>query len=48
MIVSTDGNGTTNRVLLFAFRKAFDLINHYILLENYSRMISQDTWCVGY
>ena len=33
LYVSTDGNGATNRVVLFDFRKAFDLINHHILLE---------------
>ena len=30
---STDGNGSTTRVMLFYFRKAFDLINHYVLLH---------------
>ena len=30
---STDGNGATVRVMLFDFRKAFDLIDHHILLE---------------
>ena len=33
LYVSADGNGVTNRVVLFDFRKAFDLINHHILLE---------------
>ena len=33
LYVSTNGNGATNRVVLFDFRKAFDLINHHILLE---------------
>lgn len=33
MYVSTDGNGPTNRVVLFDFRKAFDLINHTILVQ---------------
>jgi hypothetical protein len=35
---STDGNGSTNRVMLFDFRKAFDMIDHRILsdkLTNY-------------
>ena len=31
---STDGNGSTTRVMLFYFRKAFDLINHHGLLHN--------------
>ena len=30
---STDGNGATTRVLLFDFGKAFDLIDHHILVE---------------
>lgn len=33
MYVSTDGNGAANRVVLLDFRKAFDLINHNILVE---------------
>ena len=33
LYVSTDSNGATKRVMLFDFRKAFDLINHHILLE---------------
>ena len=36
--ISTDGNGSTNRVMLFVFRKAFDMIDHCILsvkLTNY-------------
>lgn len=33
LYVSTDGNGATNRVVLFNFRKAFDLINHNILVQ---------------
>ena len=35
---TTDGNGSTNRVMLFDFRKAFDMIDHRILsdkLTNY-------------
>ena len=33
LYVSTDGNGATNRGVLFDFRKAFDLINQDIPLE---------------
>ena len=33
---STDGNGATTRVVLFDFRKAFDLVNHRILVEKIS------------
>ena len=29
----TDGNGGSTRVILFDFRKAVDLVNHYLLLE---------------
>jgi hypothetical protein len=31
--ISTDGNGSTNRVMLFVFRKAFDMIDHRILSD---------------
>ena len=30
---STDGNGATTRVVLFDFKKAFDLIDHRLLLH---------------
>ncbi len=30
---STDGNGGTTRVMLFDFRKAFDLIDHHLLVQ---------------
>ena len=33
---STDGNGATTRVVLFDFRKAFDLVDHRILVEKIS------------
>ena len=33
---STDGNGSTMRVMLFDFRKAFDLINHHVLARKLS------------
>jgi len=32
-LMNTDGNGATTRVVLFDFRKAFDLIDHNILLN---------------
>ena len=32
-LMNTDGNGTTTRVVLFDFRKAFDLIDHNILVN---------------
>ena len=32
-LVNTDGNGATARVVLLDFRKAFDLINHNILVQ---------------
>lgn len=31
--LSTDGNGATTRTLLFDYRKAFDLIDHRILIR---------------
>jgi retron-type reverse transcriptase len=30
---STDGNGATTRVILFDYKKAFDLIDHRLLLD---------------
>ena len=33
---STDGNGSTTRVMLFDFRKAFDLIDHHVLARKLS------------
>ena len=33
---STDGNGSTKRVVLFDFRKAFDLIDHHVLARKLS------------
>ena len=33
---STDGNGSTMRVMLFDFRKAFDLIDHHVLARKLS------------
>ena len=34
---STDANGSTNRIILFDFRKAIDLIDHSILLKNLAK-----------
>jgi hypothetical protein len=34
---NTDGNGSTNRVMTFDFRKAFDLIDHNILSEKLTK-----------
>ena len=34
----TDGNGTTARVILFYYRKAFDLIDHSILVGKLGRL----------
>ena len=34
--VNTDGNGATSRIVLFDYRKAFDLIDHNILAEKLS------------
>ncbi len=33
-LYETDGTGSVVRVLLFDFRKAFDLIDHTILVDN--------------
>ena len=33
---STDGNGATTRVMLFDFRKAFDLIDRHVLAQKFS------------
>ena len=33
---STDGNGSTARVMLFDFRKAFDLVDHNVLVRKLS------------
>ena len=33
---STDGNGATTRAVLFDFRKAFDLIDHHVLVQKLS------------
>ena len=33
---STEGNGSTTRVVLFDFRKAFDLIDHHVLARKLS------------
>ena len=32
-LVNTDGNGATAKVVLLDFRKAFDLIDHYVLVQ---------------
>ena len=32
-LVNTDGNGATARVVLLDFRKAFDLIDHSVLVQ---------------
>ena len=34
----TDGNGATARVILFDYRKAFDLIDHSILVGKLGRL----------
>ena len=45
---STDGNGATARVMLFDFRKAFDLIDHHVLAAKSSpHMTFQYRSCAG-
>lgn len=34
---STDGNGSTNRIMLFDYRKAFDMIDHQILANKLTK-----------
>ena len=36
--LGTDGNGSTIRTILFDYRKAFDLIDHGILIDKLSRL----------
>lgn len=36
--MGTDGNGATARVILFNYRKAFDLIDHSILVGKLGRL----------
>ena len=48
---STDGNGATTRVVLFDFRKAFDLIDHTILVKKlciYSLPSQVLSWIVDF
>ena len=35
---ATDGTGSAVRVILFDYRKAFDLIDHHILIENLRKL----------
>ena len=46
---STDGNGSTIRIMLFDFRKAFDMIDHHILArENCQNTTFQNLYCTGF
>jgi hypothetical protein len=48
---STDGNGSTARVMLFDFRKAFDLIYHNVLarkLSSYDFPTSVMRWILDF
>ena len=48
---STDGNGSTSRVLLFEFRKAFDLIDHHLVarkLSSYNIPRSILCWIIAF
>ena len=35
-LAGTDGNRATARVILYDFKKAFDLVDHHILIEKLS------------
>ena len=48
---STDGNGSTTRVVLFDFRKAFDLIDHHVVprkLCSYDIPRSISCWIIDF
>ena len=48
---STDGNGSTTRVVLFDFRKAFDLMDHHVLarkLSSYDIPRSISCWIIDF
>ena len=38
---NTDGNGSTTRVMLFDFRKAFDLIDQYLHICSLTLLLSK-------
>ena len=47
----TDGNGATVRTLLFDYRKAFDLIDHNILINKLSKLdlpVSVINWIIDF
>ena len=48
-ITGTDGNGSTVRAILFDYRKAFDLIDHTILIYKLGKLdlpISVLNWII--
>ncbi|XP_022796427.1 uncharacterized protein LOC111334876 [Stylophora pistillata] len=50
-ITGTDGNGSTVRTILFYYRKAFDLIDHAILINKLSKLdlpISVVNWIIDF
>ena len=50
-MTSTDGNGSTTRVVPFDFRKAFDLIDHHVLarkLSSYDIPRSISCWIIDF
>ena len=44
---ATDGNGAVVRVLLFDFKKAFDLIDHHLLVEKL-RLFDIPKWVLNW
>jgi len=50
-LVNTDGNGATARVVLLDFRKAYDLINHSVLVQKlttYDILSQVKSWIVDF
>jgi hypothetical protein len=45
---ATDGKGAAGRVLLLDFKKAFDLIDYHLLVENYAYSIYRNGFKLDY
>ena len=44
---ATDGTGTAVCVVLFVYRKSFDLMDHKILVKKYLGLLLPVGWCFG-